>query len=141
MKICSLCKEEKSLEEFGKHKITKDGYRNKCLKCNNQESSSWHQRNPAKAKNYNLNRYYGIGLSEYNLMFAAQDGACAICKMHQSEQNHALSVDHNHDTGEIRGLLCNNCNRAVGLLKDNIETLQAAISYLSKKSSLRVVNE
>lgn len=66
-------------------------------------------------------------------MLEAQEGVCAICGKPETKPNAKyLAVDHNHETGVIRGLLCNNCNRALGLLGDNVETLQNAINYLLK---------
>ncbi|QSM04369.1 hypothetical protein PROPHIGD43A-4_59 [Mycobacterium phage prophiGD43A-4] len=59
-------------------------------------------------------------------MNAAQRGKCAIC----GDAPESLVVDHNHETGAVRGLLCNNCNRCLGLLKDNIEVLTSAAAYL-----------
>jgi len=63
-------------------------------------------------------------------MYADQFGRCAICGG-VNDIDRRLSVDHNHDTGEVRGLLCNRCNRAIGLLGDSIDILESAISYLS----------
>jgi DNA-directed RNA polymerase subunit RPC12/RpoP len=73
---------------------------------------------------------FGISLKEYNEMFQLQNGRCAICGKHQSELSKSLSVDHNHDTKEIRGLLCQNCNSVLGHALDNVEILRACIDYL-----------
>ncbi|MBU2051427.1 MAG: endonuclease VII domain-containing protein [Gammaproteobacteria bacterium] len=59
----------------------------------------------------------GITLEEYNQMFAKQNGCCAICGKHQSELKNRLAIDHNHETGEIRGLLCTSCNITLGWLE------------------------
>lgn len=82
-----------------------------------------------------LGRDFGITLEQYNEMLAAQGGVCAICKnpeTHQRKGVWSLSVDHCHDTGRVRGLLCNNCNRGVGLLRDNADLCRAAAEYLCK---------
>lgn len=71
---------------------------------------------------------YGITVDQYDQIFKNQNGACAICKKVSDKR---LVVDHDHVTLEIRGLLCGNCNTALGLLGDDIEALQAAIDYLS----------
>lgn len=66
-------------------------------------------------------------------MLEEQHGVCAICGKPETKPNAKyLAVDHDHKTGEVRGLLCNNCNRALGLLQDNTEVLQNAINYLKK---------
>lgn len=88
-------------------------------------------RNKDKYKEKRLKYFYGISLQEYNKIFENQNGCCAICGEPQKQQK-ALAVDHNHITGKIRGLLCPNCNRGIGYLKDNSHILQKAIQYLDK---------
>lgn len=82
-------------------------------------------------RNYKLKLTYGISLEEYNQLFTDQEGCCAICRIPQSELRQNLHVDHNHDTNEIRGLLCQNCNFALGLLKDDPALVRAALEYVS----------
>jgi len=66
-----------------------------------------------------LRRKYGISLEQYNELFNQQKGKCAVCERDHTEFNTSLAVDHNHVTGEIRGLLCNYCNhRVVGRHRD-----------------------
>lgn len=79
----------------------------------------------------NLRRKYAISTYEYNEMFNLQKGCCLICGKHQSELKKALSVDHDHITGKVRGLLCPHCNFAIGLFHDSIENLNSAIIYLN----------
>lgn len=71
-----------------------------------------------------LLKKYGLSLDAWNKMFVKQEGKCAICKRHQTELNKVLCVDHNHDTKQVRKLLCMECNIAVGyyetLLKKNM---------------------
>lgn len=86
-------------------------------------------------KDVNLQREYGITLGDYNNKFMEQQGCCAICNKHQSEFKKPLFVDHDHDTGKVRGLLCNKCNWAIGLLDDSIKRLESAINYLEKYNS------
>jgi len=77
-----------------------------------------------------LKRIYDISLKDYEQLFIAQYGLCAICHHPPTTEKPFLVVDHDHETGMVRGLLCNNCNIAIGLLKDNPSTLQSAIRYL-----------
>ena len=81
---------------------------------------------PGKIKDYY--EKYGITYAEYNLMLRKQHYKCKICKIPEGKK--ALSVDHNHITGKVRGLLCNNCNSLLGYAKDNPIILQLAIDYL-----------
>jgi len=81
---------------------------------------------------------WGLTESEYEKLYESQDGVCAICNLPEtalgSNKNSSvkrLSVDHNHKTGTIRGLLCGNCNTGIGLLQDSVENLQKAIDYLT----------
>lgn len=98
------------------------------LKCANKYNPSrvWNEKN--RDQKYRI--YYGISIDDYNEIFIKQDGCCRICKRHQSELKRKLSVDHNHETSEIRGLLCNKCNQAIGLLNDDPELLDSAKEYV-----------
>lgn len=76
-----------------------------------------------------LKSRYGITPERFDELYSQQHGKCAICK----QTYHAtLHIDHDHSNGEIRGLLCNNCNRGLGHFKDDPERLQEAIQYLQK---------
>ena len=83
-----------------------------------------------------LVRNYGITYRAYRLMYEEQNGLCKICGgegfiMNSDRHKMKLVIDHCHTTGKVRGLLCHNCNRALGLLQDSTANLQAAISYLN----------
>lgn len=71
-------------------------------------------------------------VEKYKQLYLEQNGCCAICKTSQENLNKTLCVDHDHATGEIRGLLCDSCNRALGYLKDSVDLLEASIVYLKK---------
>jgi hypothetical protein len=87
--------------------------------------------NPEYTKNQKLKQAFGITLDDYNQMLFKQNGKCAICNIHHTEFKRALSVDHCHITGKIRGLLCDNCNHILGKAKDNITILKQSIKYLT----------
>lgn len=103
----------------------------------------WAQAHPDQMVDKQLQRYYGITASEYARMFAAQSGLCAICKrpetMAQRGKVKQLSVDHDHDTGAVRGLLCSACNRALGFFNDDMQRVADASAYLAAHKRLRVV--
>lgn len=97
----------------------------------------WRNNNPEKAKNLDLKKYYGITLQEYEVLFNQQAGCCAICggKETTNSQDGAprrMPVDHCHRTGRIRGLLCTQCNRGLGMFGDDRARLLAAAEYLAK---------
>lgn len=83
-----------------------------------------------ESRNSNLRYNYGISLVQYEEILALQDGRCRGCQKHQREFKKSLCVDHNHITGDIRGLLCVRCNRILGLCFDNKNTLSNLIDYL-----------
>jgi len=89
---------------------------------------SWHK----NKDKYNLARKLG-GASLFSELLLKQNNVCAICSNPETSKRYrSLSVDHDHSTGKIRGLLCSNCNRALGLLKDDILVLKKAIDYLNE---------
>ena len=74
---------------------------------------------------------YDITVTEYDTMYDNQDGRCKICKGLPNGNRNRLSVDHDHSTGKVRGLLCNTCNTGLGMFRDNSELLIEAASYLN----------
>lgn len=88
-------------------------------------------RTPEKTKSGAL-RKYGITLSEYLTLLENQHGVCAVCKRPPRGRRKFLAVDHNHKTGDIRGLLCITCNVGLGALGDSTELLYAALAYLER---------
>lgn len=113
----------------GYHKKYRDSNSEEC----NMRNKNWREANPDKEIERHLMSHYGITTDEYNDMFRKQLGRCAICGAHQSECKRALSVDHDHETGKVRGLLCQKCNTAIGLLGDNAELTRRATLYLEKQ--------
>lgn len=93
-------------------------------------------RGPEWGRRAHLKRNFGLTQDEYDALFDAQGGVCAIChqpehKVHQTTgQLYNLPVDHNHQTGEVRGLPCSNCNVAIGLLGDDPDRIRALLAYV-----------
>ena len=110
-------------------KVYKKKYRKNNLSKLLKQSRDWNNDNKDMRKNSSLKLYYGITLEEYNEMFVSQNGVCAICKESQITGK-SLSVDHNHETSKVRGLLCNKCNTGIGLLGEKEEILLEAIKYI-----------
>lgn len=127
-----------------------------CKTCGNTKTSKWYfgptcgscyvtanrkkrkDLNPeyhAYQRNFALKKKYGITLKEYNIIFINQNGLCKIClkpdvTKRRSTVDGNLVVDHDHITGKVRGLLCHNCNVALGSFRDSEENLIRAVSYL-----------
>jgi hypothetical protein len=96
----------------------------------NAQSRKWKDANKDKVKESSTKRLYGISLVEYNKHMASSD-ECEICGIHKDDVvNVSLGYDHCHDTMEFRGVLCNKCNRALGLMGDTIESVEKALNYL-----------
>ena len=168
-KICTNCKLEKTLDNFGKYRKNADGLNTECKLCNaarakkwafdnkaknimkattwnkenrnrhNEISVKWNSKNKRKKKNTHLQKHFGISIEEYETLFNIQEGKCAICGNTEStidkrsNMPKMLSVDHDHVTGKIRGLLCQTCNLVLGLFKDSLDKFEKAIVYLEKK--------
>lgn len=89
---------------------------------------NWQRANPERRRATELKHKFGITVEQYNKMLAAQGGTCAICASTPGLRR--LAVDHDHETGIVRGLLCGPCNRALGMFRDDPALLAAAIRYL-----------
>ncbi len=150
-KICNRCKEEKETSEFyvsWKKRIDgKTIYRPLCRECERKRHNEYVERNKDSINKWRRERYrknpdryrdqvfryrYGITGDQYNKMYSAQKGCCAICKIHESKLDRKLDVDHCHSTNAVRGLLCRGCNRGIGFFEDDIIRLKAAIKFLRK---------
>jgi len=142
MKTCTKCQQEKPLANFWPDR-RRGGVLPHCKACKAASARRWRAANPHKEferywnnpqgeRERHLVRKYGISQADYDRMLTAQNGGCAIC---HKTQERAFDVDHNHQTGEVRGLLCTNCNRMVGHAGDDAERLEAAAAYL--RSSLK----
>ena len=110
---CTACNLIKPISEFRRHK-NRPTYNCECRGCTSEKKIK---------KNWNLSK------DQFSLILDAQYGVCAICKTKTATN---LCVDHDHTTGKIRGLLCQTCNKALGLFKDSIDNLKCAILYLEK---------
>ena len=122
-KTCITCGENKPSSGFGKNSSKNDGLQTYCKPCNNDYQRNWQYM-----------KRYGITLDDYNRMFSEQNGCCAICGTHQLDE--VLNLDHNHDTNEVRELLCSDCNWALGHAKEDIRRLQNMIQYLEKHNGI-----
>lgn len=124
-KVCTECDLEKPSSEYtlerDKRATNGISQRSKCRSCNEKR----------KYKAF-IKRTYGITWGDYEEMFDKQKGCCAICKSKvSSRRTERLYVDHCHNSLEVRGLLCGNCNNGLGQFKDSPRLLQRAIDYLS----------
>jgi hypothetical protein len=129
MKYCKKCNTTKPFSDFGKDNNSKDKLNRLCKTCSREQSSNWWRNNKSKKRDANLRYEYGITLERFEELKAAQNNSCAVCNSLFSDSEKAC-VDHCHTTNKVRGLLCHNCNRALGLFKDSLHSLNNAIKYL-----------
>ena len=136
-KQCQMCKIIKPVYDFHKNKKLKSGYSSYCRKCkyesNKRSDKKGLSENREKfldqRKNWHLKTMYNITLNDYKKILKSQNNVCAICM--KKDKYKMLAVDHCHKTNKVRGLLCQKCNRAIGQLDENINSLKNAIKYLS----------
>jgi hypothetical protein len=144
-KVCSCCGKLKKITNFYKH--SKNKLRNDCKECaavknkkyaaENKDvlkvkNKEWALNNKLKIKNTKLLKKFGITLEEKEKIFKNQNNSCAICLATENIRSRDWDVDHCHKTGRVRGILCSNCNRALGLFGDDVNVIANAASYLNK---------
>jgi len=160
-KLCNKCLTSFPEQNFHKDKTKSDGLHSICKYCQKKNKElrkeeakvvrqKYEKENKNKIKDYwkeynsntdlkeklkekHLKKTYNLSLNELELLKQKQNYCCAICGTHENNcSRKTLFVDHNHTTGEIRGLLCSQCNSALGLMYDDISLLKNAINYLDK---------
>ena len=87
---------------------------------------------PITSRTGGLNRGHLVSDEQYDAMLAEQGGVCAICRQPEPVPGRSLAVDHDHDRGAARGLLCGPCNQGLGLLRDDPVRIRAAVEYLAR---------
>lgn len=133
-KICHDCNEKQPINKFDVKPTGKNGHSNFCRKCTEHKRRTRREYDPEERKREALRDTFGITLEEFKQKLLQQNGVCAICgkpetSMFRGKLRH-LAVDHNHTTKQIRGLLCNKCNIALGWFQEDICSLESAIKYL-----------
>jgi hypothetical protein len=134
-KRCPKCGETKHLTEFSKNRRHPDGLQTYCRVCNRAHVTAWQKANPEKtaaiSRRTKRKQKYGISDDDYYRMLDEQWHCCKICGTpHREEAHGVLVVDHCHNTGKVRGLLCVTCNTGIGQLKDSLELVLKAADYL-----------
>lgn len=144
MKECSKCKLNKCTSLFYKDSSRSDGLQKLCKPCDNdrvrerkkrtgykespEKSKRWRAKNKSKTRFQRIKRKYNIDEEGFNDILESQGNSCEICK----SSEWLPVVDHDHLTGSVRGLLCSNCNTALGLLKENEDSVMGLLNYIRK---------
>jgi hypothetical protein len=122
---CSICKVIKPIKDFGICRSRYFGYNYRCKQCRQ-----------LLGRKISIKYNYGITIQEFDRILIEQGGVCAICGKSEDMLLNGtptrLSVDHNHSTGKVRGILCRKCNVGIGYFNDDVSLLERAYKYLSK---------
>lgn len=131
-KICINCKKEKKCLYFYKKPALKDGFDKKCKDCRYLLTSEYEKSPRCKMSRseYYYYKTYKLNINDVDKLKQKYNYKCAICLSSENELKRKLHIDHCHKTGKIRGVLCDNCNKSLGSMKDSITILQNAIKYL-----------
>lgn len=149
MKRCPDCKCTKEDSEFHRNRASHDGLQPYCKICRKagdkkrylenpgaikKASRKWRLKNPEAHRRWAY-KNFGISLERYNQMLLEQGSVCAICNQ-PCESGRNLAIDHDHETGEIRGLLCTRCNVSLGGFLDRADLTTKATGYLLRFSTV-----
>lgn len=143
-KQCTVCGETKGISQF---RVQKDRatHRRNCKACDTLRHKEWRGKNRERLRAYDNTRYrakqdrwaahilrkYNLTPDDYKRMLEHQYGQCAICKTEEPGGNSKrFHIDHDHKTGNVRGLLCSRCNKMIGIAGDDLSVLRGAIEYL-----------
>ena len=139
-KPCTKCNVVHPLPMFYRatNKISRNplsGYKSHCKECVKDQRNKYYTTDAGFK--YQIEKSWRdkgmeFTVEEYDKLLKEQNGGCAICGKNRNANGTRLCVDHNHDTGAIRGLLCHDCNTSIGKFNDDIEMLQKAIKYLQR---------
>jgi hypothetical protein len=145
-KACSKCGVDKPLDEFHKDNSREDGLHHRCKACKSKQAAGYYKKwTPEQREKHRarvLRTRYGMELDLLIVLYEKQEGCCAICGKHgdrpainekRKSNEGVLHVDHDHETGAVRGLLCAGCNSGLGHFGDSAENLVSAANYLLKK--------
>ena len=145
-KQCRICEQHLPLDAFGSHRGHRDGLQNYCRPCRNRTARDMLTPEQKARKKANSKRFalvqdrkikrrgyrYNLSPEEFNELLQEQQGLCAICLKSETYEHRTLCVDHEHQSGIVRGLLCSRCNKALGGFFDSPELLRAAIKYVER---------
>mgnify|MGYP001605667530 CR=1 FL=1 len=139
-KVCRICNLEQPIQNFYVRDNLTGGRRHECIECHGATGrNNYLKRKPEideKLRVQHLQRSYSISPADWELLYLAQDGVCAICGQSETKMNNKsgqlqrLCVDHDHITRKHRGLLCNRCNTTIGKVNEDLSLLEKMVMYL-----------
>jgi hypothetical protein len=136
-KTCTKCGKFKSLAEFWRKAGSSDGRRPMCSECGQAYNKVYaKQQSRQTRRKSRLLREYGLSSESFAELLESQGGGCAICDAEVNARDRYMCVDHDHESGQRRGLLCVRCNWALGYFRDSVDLLKKAITYLEYYSEI-----
>jgi DNA-directed RNA polymerase subunit M/transcription elongation factor TFIIS len=152
MKFCNGCQSTLPVAEFYIDR-SRMVPKTRCRTCSKSATKAWRKLQPdyetrryqkvkGETRERHLIRKYGVTSADYESMLVGQGGQCAICGAIAEDQPHKVfHVDHCHETGRVRGLLCRGCNHVLGHMKDDPEKLRKAIDYLAVPQIAQILGQ
>lgn len=139
-KRCTVCRDILPLASFNRNKRQPDGHDYRCRECDSQRKKERYATSEGKLqrRSSDLNRLYGIGVDEWEMMHVHQNGACFVC---QKVVKHTLHTDHHHKLGHVRALLCTHCNTALGFFKDDATLARRLADYVERFATHGLLDE
>lgn len=149
-KWCNGCKVAKPRAAFYVDRKKKQGIQGRCIECNKAKALAYARANPEKCRARHrewlrrsprehtrirdraYKRSYGYTLQQYDHQLALQGGSCPICGRSPDPGERRYALDHDHNTGKLRGILCSACNGGLGCFKDDVDRLLRAAAYLAE---------
>lgn len=133
VKTCSACGVQGPSSTFVRH-------RNTCKACRKVQQKAYRASRPNYCIVWNMKTRYGLSPDDYQSILANQNFSCAICEVEISaaveyKAGRLVAIDHNHETGEVRGILCAKCNLVLGHARESTDILYRAIVYLSERGA------
>jgi hypothetical protein len=132
LKTCSACRQELPLDRFGKNRAAKDGLANQCRDCMKESRRKWQESNPELHRSRHIKGRYGISLRQYLAIIEATGGKCPVCGQPPTPPHGTFDLDHDHESGRVRGPLCRGCNLALGGARDDPAILRALADYVER---------
>ena len=139
-KTCTTCLVTQPIKEFYNRKASIDGKSYRCRTCDYAARNAYHKKHyekvRVKSRDNQRKSRYGLTPEDFQCLWFSQAACCAIChtplddSFGRHHNRNKVVVDHNHKTGNVRGLLCTMCNKGLGLFKDNVEYLERAGDYI-----------
>ena len=137
---CSGCKEDQPYMNFPRNARQPTGYHNRCKVCHSNAEKKRYRENKADIVASRRLRRHGVSAHTYEFLMKSQDGKCADCERPFADLESGPCVDHDHDTGRVRALLCNACNLRLGMAHHSVDVLIRDVIYLLKHSAAATIS-